>query len=75
MKRKLTLLGDKGYPLYVMHFSPLCPENAYLDLRKAAEWKTCFEFDKDIDYLTLIGDGYRKFKLNWQWINRLEKYR
>lgn len=75
MKRKLTLLGDQGYPLYIMHFSPQCPDKAYWDLRKAAEWKTCFEFDKGIDYLTLIGDGYRKYKLNWQWINRLELYR
>lgn len=75
MKRKLTLLGDKGYPLYIMYFNPQCPDKAYWDLRKAAEWKTCFEFDKGIDYLTLVGDGYRKYKLNWQWINRLEKYR
>lgn len=74
-KHKLTLLGETGYPAYVMHLSNLCPEDVYLKLKKAVEWKTCFSWDKGIDYLTLTGDGYRIFKLNWLWVERLERFR
>lgn len=75
MKRKLTLLGDKGYPAYIMHFSPQCPDKAYLDLKTAVEWWTCFSFHRCIDQLILVGDGYRVFKLNWEWISRMEAYK
>lgn len=74
-KHKLILLGETGYPSYVIHFSNLCPEGEYLHLKKAVEWKTCFSLAKGIDYLTLTGDGYRVFSLNWLWIEKLERFR
>lgn len=75
MYKKLTLFGDKGYPLYVLHMSPMCPSDEYFKLKNAVEWRTCFSFHRGIDQLTLVGDGYRVFKLNWEWISRMEAYK